>query len=71
MQHKNRFLNTAVAGLALAVALAFAGDARAEDYGPLNAAETLRQMPVLCRTLGIGCPISADAYAALTRRDRR
>jgi TPR repeat protein len=23
-------------------------------------------MPVLCRTLGIGCPISADAYAALT-----
>ena len=66
MQHKNRFLNTAVAGLALAVALAFARDARAEDYGPLNAAETLRQMPVLCRTLGIGCSISADAYAALT-----
>ena len=71
MQHRNRLLNGAVAGLALAVALAFAGDARAEDYGPLNAAETLRQMPVLCRTLGIGCPISADAYAALTRRDRR
>ena len=66
MQHKNRFRNTAVAGLALAVALAFAGDARADDYGPLNAAETLRQMPVLCRTVGIGCPISAGAYAALT-----
>ena len=65
MQHKNRLLNAAVAGLALTVALAFAGDARAEDYGPLNAAETLRLMPVLCRVLGIGCPISGDAYAAL------
>jgi TPR repeat protein len=66
MKHKNRFLNAAVAGLALAVALASAGNVHAEDYGPLNAAEALRQLPVLCRTVGIGCPISADACAALT-----
>jgi hypothetical protein len=64
MQYRNRLLNAAVAGLALAVALAFAGNVRAEDYGPLYAAQALREMPALCRTLGLGCPISADAYAA-------
>ena len=41
------------------------GTARGEDYGPGNAA-ALQQLPGWRCSLNLGCPISAEAYAALT-----
>ena len=42
------------------------GAARGEDYGPGNAATALQQLPKWRCSLNLGCPISGDAYAALT-----
>jgi TPR repeat protein len=42
------------------------GAARREDYGPENAAAALQQLPRWRCSLNLGCPITGDAYAALT-----
>lgn len=59
-----RLSERALAAIAFSLALALAGGVRAEDYGPENAAAALGRFPTMCRTLGLGCPISSDAYAA-------
>ncbi|HEV2301524.1 MAG TPA: tetratricopeptide repeat protein [Stellaceae bacterium] len=65
MQPSQLWSRPALAGIALLLGLGLAGGARAEDYGPDRASLALRRMPTLCRTVGLGCPISGDAYAAL------
>jgi TPR repeat protein len=56
----------ALAAIALSIGLFAAGHARAEDYGPQNAAAALRHLPRWRCVTGLGCPISGEAYAALT-----
>ena len=48
------------------MAVILSGAACAEDYGPGNAAAALQQLPRWRCNLNLGCPISGDAYAALT-----
>ena len=42
------------------------GVARSEDYGPGSAAAALHQLPGWRCSLNLGCPISQEAYTALT-----
>ena len=65
MQRRRLLPQPALAGIGLLLGLLLAGGARAEDYGPDHADLALRRMPTLCRTVGLGYPISSDAYAAL------
>ena len=66
MQRDHRFGKAAVAGMAMSMAVMLGGAARAEDYGPGNAAAALQQLTSWRCSLNLGCPISRDAYAALT-----
>ena len=66
MQRDNRIGNAAIAGMAMLMAGMLSGAARGEDYGPGNAATALQQLPKWRCSLNLGCPISGDAYAALT-----
>lgn len=65
MQPRRRLPKPVLAAVAWSIALVLAGPVRAADYGPQNAAAALGRLPTLCKTLGIGCPISSEAYAAL------
>ena len=65
MRRDHWFGNAAVAGMALLMTAMLGGTARGEDYGPGNAA-ALQQLPGWRCSLNLGCPISAEAYAALT-----
>jgi len=66
MRRDYRFWKAAVAGMALLMAAMLGGAARGEDYGPGNAAAALQQLSRWRCSLNLGCPISGDAYAALT-----
>ena len=66
MQRDHRFGNASIAGMAMLMAVMLSGAARGEDYGPGNAAAALQQLSRWRCSLNLGCPISADAYAALT-----
>src|SRR5215467_9898896 len=66
MRRDYRFEKAAVAGMVMLMAVMLSGAPRAEDYGPGNAAAALQQLSRLRCSLNLGCPISADAYAALT-----
>jgi len=48
------------------VAGMLSGAACGEDYGPVNAARALHQLSGWRCSLNLGCPISKDAYGALT-----
>jgi len=50
----------------MSIAVMIGGGARGEDYGPGNAAAALQQLSGWRCSLNLGCPISRDAYAALT-----
>src|SRR5215471_13430081 len=65
MRRDYRFGKAAVAGMAISIAVMIGGGARGEDYGPGNAA-ALQQLSGWRCSLNLGCPISRDAYAALT-----
>jgi TPR repeat protein len=52
--------------MAMSMAVVLSGAARGEDYGPGNAAAALQQLPGWRCSLNLGCPISQEAYAALT-----
>src|SRR5215469_1351928 len=56
----------AVAGMAMLMAVIPGGVARSEDYGPGSAAAALHQLPGWRCSLNLGCPISQEAYTALT-----
>jgi TPR repeat protein len=56
----------AVAGMAMSMAVVLSGAARGEAYGPGTAAAALQQLPGWRCSLNLGCPISQEAYAALT-----
>src|SRR5215813_4117824 len=64
MRRDNRI--AAVAGMAMSMAVMIGGAARGEDYGPGNAGAALQQLPGWRCSLNLGCPISQEAYAALT-----
>ena len=66
MRRDYRFGKAAVAGMAISIAVMIGGGARGEDYGPGNAATALQQLSGWRCSLNLGCPISRDAYAALT-----
>jgi len=66
MQRDHLFGNAAIGGMAMLMAVMLSGPARGEDYGPGNAAAALQQLSRWRCSLNLGCPISADAYAALT-----
>ena len=56
----------AVVGMAMSIAVILGGAARREDYGPGSAAAALHQLPGWRCSLNLGCPISQEAYTALT-----
>jgi TPR repeat protein len=56
----------AVAAMARSMVVMRSGAASGEDYGPVNATAALQQLPGWRSRLDLGCPISSDAYAALT-----
>ena len=64
MQRDHRI--AAVAGMAISMAVMIGGAALGEDYGPGNAAAALQQLPGWRCSLNLGCPISQEAYTALT-----
>ena len=66
MQRDHLFGNAAIGGMAMLMAVMLSGPARGEDYGPGNAAAALQQLSRWRCSLNLGCPISGDAYAALT-----
>jgi hypothetical protein len=68
LQHLHRLPNAALAGIALLIGLVLATAARAEeeDYGPVHAAAAFDQLPQIRCRIGLNCPISGEAYAALT-----
>ena len=66
MQRDHRFGNAAIAGMAMMMAVMLTGAARGEDYGPGNAATAVQQLSKWRCSLNLGCPISGDAYSALT-----
>jgi TPR repeat protein len=66
MQRDHRFGNAAIAAMTMLMAIMLGGAARGEDYGPKNAAGALQQLPGWRCRLYLGCPISEEAYAALT-----
>jgi TPR repeat protein len=66
MRQDHRFGNTVVAGMVLWMSFMLGAAAHAEDYGPANAAAALQQLSGWRCSLNLGCPISSDAYAALT-----
>ena len=66
MQRRRGSANAALAGIAVAIALLSAGAARSADYGPETAAAALQQLPRWRCGLNLGCPISKEAYTALT-----
>jgi TPR repeat protein len=66
MRRDYRFGKAAIAGMAISIAVMIGGGARGEDYGPGNAPAALQQLSGWRCSLNLGCPISRDAYAALT-----
>jgi TPR repeat protein len=50
----------------MSMAVILVGSARGEDYAPGTAAAALQQLPGWRCSLNLGCPISQEAYAALT-----
>jgi TPR repeat protein len=67
MMRYDRFGNAVIAGMVLSMSFMLGGAARGEDYGPATAAAALQQLPGWRCSLNLGCPISSDTYAALTR----
>jgi TPR repeat protein len=52
--------------MAMSLVVMLSGVARSEDYGPGSAAAALHQLPGWRCSLNLGCPISQEAYTALT-----
>jgi TPR repeat protein len=67
LQHLHRLPNAVLFAIALSIGLALASAAHAEeDYGPEHAAAAFDQLPLLRCRIGINCPISGEAYTALS-----
>lgn len=67
MRPKGRSRLTVVAAAVLGAALLLpAGAAVAADYGPANAAAAMDDLPNWRCRIGVGCPLSDEAYAALS-----
>src|SRR5215831_8397918 len=68
MRRDYRIGKVAVAGMAMSIAVMIGGGTRGDEgYGPGNAAAALQQLSGWRCSLDLGCPISRDAFAALTR----
>lgn len=67
MRCRHRLAKAARAAAVLSIALLPAFAARADDYGPDHAAAALHALPGWRCAMNLGCPISGDAYTALTK----